>query len=68
VKQDAADVARLVGVSVVRVERELASAIQRSEPDAREVYGVIKGSRVVAEAVKTRSGPSRAQPWERLPA
>jgi len=27
-----------------------------------------ESSKEVAEAVKTRCGPSRAQPWERLPA
>lgn len=40
-------VARMLGVTADRVRLELARAIRRSEPDAREVYAVIRGRRVV---------------------
>jgi len=62
-------VARALGVTVDRVRLELHRAIRRSEPDAREVYAVIRGVRLVG-----RQSPSgewavsleaRRQPWER---
>lgn len=45
--QDITHAARMLCVPEARVERELARAIRRSEPDAREVYGVILGVRFV---------------------
>jgi hypothetical protein len=40
-------VAHLLGVTVDRVRLELAGALRRSDPDAREVNAVIRGSHVV---------------------
>lgn len=62
--------ARMLGVPETRVARELAGAIRRSEPDAREVYGVINGVRFVARRVPrgatwTLSLERRPLPWER---
>jgi hypothetical protein len=41
---DVARLARILGVEQVRVRSALASADRRSEPDAREVYGLIEDS------------------------
>ena len=70
--EDIVAAARSLGVSQERVSRELASAVRRSEPDAREVYGVINGRRFVARRVAsdapwTVSLERRPQPWERDP-
>lgn len=72
-RQDLQFVARMIGVSEDRVRKELAGAVRRSEPDAREVYGVIEGIRFVAR--RQHSGAPwwislerRLQPWEgRMP-
>lgn len=71
-RPDTLHVARMLGVTESRVRRELASAIRRSEPDAREVYGVIEGVRFVARREHTGSPwwlalERRPQPWERAP-
>jgi len=63
-------VARSLRVTEHRVEAELASAVRRSEPDAREVYGVINGVRFVARREKSQapwwiSLEHRPPPWER---
>ncbi|MEO8538145.1 MAG: hypothetical protein ABI577_00275 [bacterium] len=67
--QDIVDAARLLGVTPARMSRELASAIRRSEPDAREVYGVINARRFVGRRDPTGdwtvSLEHRPQPWER---
>lgn len=68
--QDILDAARMLGVTPARVSRELASAIRRSEPDAREVYGFINARRFVARRVAEYgdwnvSVEARPQPWER---
>lgn len=47
-RQSIEHAARMLGVPEHRLERELAGAGRRSEPDAREVYGVIEGVRFVA--------------------
>jgi hypothetical protein len=67
---DVSRLARILDVEEVRVRAELAGAIRRSEPDAREVYGVIDGRRFVAR--RARDGAPwrlslehRPQPWER---
>jgi hypothetical protein len=61
-------VARTLGVTVDRVRLELQRAIRRSEPDAREVYAVIRGIRMVGRRVVTGewvvSLEARRQPWE----
>jgi hypothetical protein len=61
-------VARSLGVTVDRVRLELQRAIRRSEPDAREVYAVIRGIRVVGRKAVTGdwavSLEARRQPWE----
>lgn len=71
-RQDIEFVARTIGVSEDRVRRELAGAVRRSEPDAREVYGQIEGIRFVAR--RQHSGApwwisleKRVPPWERMP-
>ena len=46
----------MLGVTEARVSRELAGAIRRSEPDAREVYGVIHARRFVARRVADGGG------------
>lgn len=62
-------VARTLGVTVDRVRLEFQRAIRRSEPDAREVYAVIRGLRMVGRRVLTGewavSLEARRQPWER---
>ena len=63
-------VARAAGVLPSHLARELARAIRRSEPDAREVYGVINGRRFVARRAASSirwvvSLERRPQPWER---
>lgn len=45
--------ARTVGVTVDRVHLELQRAIRRSEPDAREVYAVIRGLRLVGRRAES---------------
>lgn len=70
--QDIVDAARMLGVTPAKVSRELESAIRRSEPDAREVYGVINARRFVARRVAetgewTVSLEHRPQLWERAP-
>jgi hypothetical protein len=67
---DVTRLARILGVEEVRVRSALASAIRRSKPDAREVYGVIEGRRFVARRVGhyadwKLSLERRQQPWER---
>lgn len=64
------EVARTLGVSEARIAREVGGAIRRSEPDAREVYGVINARRFVARREAERaewvvSVEARPQPWER---
>ena len=68
--QDIVATARMLGVTEARVSSELAGAIRRSQPDAREVYGVINGRRFVARRVAERGDwtvtlERRPQPWER---
>ena len=65
-------VAQSTGSMPSEVLGELASAERRSEPDAREVYGLIRGMRFVAK--RTRVGAEwsialerRPGPWERAP-
>ena len=70
--QDISAAARALGVSETRVSREVAGAIRRSEPDAREVYGVINGRRFVARREAEQvpwvvTLEHRPQPWERGP-
>ena len=71
-RQDLEYAARMLGVPESRVSRALAGAIRRSEPDAREVYGVILGVRFVARR-ENMAAPwwisleRRPQPWERAP-
>ena len=53
--------------------REVAGAIRRSEPDAREFYGVINARRFVARREPGHSEwvlsvEARRQPWETKPA
>ena len=40
---DVERIARLTGAMPSEVRKELAGAVRRSEPDAREVYGIVKG-------------------------
>lgn len=71
-RQDIQHAARMLGVAEYRVEAELASAVRRSETDAREVYGQVEGIRFVARRAST-SAPwwisleRRPQLWERAP-
>jgi hypothetical protein len=62
-------VARTLGVTVDRVRLELQRAIRRSEPDAREVYAVIRGIRMVGRKAVTGEWAvcleAKRQPWER---
>ena len=62
-------VARTLGVTVDRVRLELQGAIRRSQPDAREVYAVIRGRRVVGRLAATDewvvSVEARQSPWVR---
>jgi len=65
-------IARLTGTMPSEVRRQLASAVRRSEPDAREVYGLVGGMRFVARrqhigAEWRISLERRPQPWERAP-
>ena len=46
-------VARTLGVTVDRVRLELQRAIRRSEPDAREVYAVTRGLRLLGRRAIT---------------
>jgi hypothetical protein len=55
-------VARAAGVPESHLRRELASAIRRSEPDAREVYGVINGRRFVARRAASTRAIRRSEP------
>lgn len=71
-RHDIEFVARMLNVTEERVKRELGRAIRRSDPDAREVYGVIEGVRFVgrratSEAAWWVSLEKRPQPWERAP-
>jgi hypothetical protein len=71
-RQDIRHAARMLGVPESRVERELASALSRSEPDPREVYGQVDGIRFVARREKTTtpwwvSLERRPGAWERAP-
>ena len=71
-RQDIMHAARMLEVTEGRVNRELAGAIRRSEPDAREVYGVIRGVRFVARRENSEAPwwlllERRPQPWERAP-
>jgi hypothetical protein len=71
-RQDIQHAARMLGVSYARVEAEVASAVRRSEPDAREVYGQVEGIRFVARREKSTahwwiSLERRPLPWERAP-
>jgi hypothetical protein len=52
---DAATIAALLGVSEDQVRLELNRAIRRSEPDAREVAGLIRGRRFVARRERDRT-------------
>jgi len=45
-------VAHMLGVTVDRVRLELAGALRRGDPEAREIYAVIRGRHVVG-----RRGP-----------
>jgi hypothetical protein len=69
--QDIMQAARMLGSR--RSESPwIVSTIRRSEPDGREVYGVINGVRFVGrrehgEAPWWVSVERRAQPWERHP-
>ena len=68
-----AEVARMLGVPEERMAREVAGAIRRSEPDAREFYGVINARRFVARREPGHSEwvlsvEARRQPWETKPA
>ena len=49
-------IARLTGAGASEVRKELWRARRRSEPDAREVYGLIRGYRFV--------GRLRGSGWE----
>ena len=61
-------VARMLGVTVDRVRLELHRVIRRSGPDAREVYAVIRGARIVGRGNLAGewavSLEARGKPWE----
>ena len=59
-------IAGALGVEPEIVRRELWRAIRRSEPDANEVYGLIKGARnVAARASSTATWAMRLEPKQR---
>lgn len=62
------EVARSLSIDLAALGRELRRAIRRSEPDARDVYSVVAGRRVVfrLEGGEWRASlEARPQPWER---
>jgi hypothetical protein len=65
-------IAQSTGAMPSAVLRELASAERRSEPDAREVYGRVRGMRFVARRAHCDAEwaivlERRPGPWERAP-